>query len=127
MSKNGREYHGPLLRKVTPTSVGFRFRIDEVLEVNDGLKEDFAKLKARFTQRGLEYIPLKGDIAVFDNRRLLHGRDKVGGDEQREHRRMWIEEVHPDLLQQVHLGIRPVPASILAEIDKTEAAAKPGP
>jgi alpha-ketoglutarate-dependent taurine dioxygenase len=117
MSKNGREYRGALLRKVSPTSVGFRFRIDDVLEVNHALKEDFERLKARFSQRGLEYTPLKGDIAVFDNRRLLHGRDKVGGDEQREHRRMWIEEIHPDLREKIHLGIRPVAASIMAKID----------
>lgn len=121
MSKKGRSYEGPLLTKATPTSVGFRFRIDDVLEVKPELKSDFEKLKARFSMRGLEYTPLKGDIAVFDNRRLLHGRDKVGGDEQREHRRMWIEQVHPELLgDKVHIGIRPVPPAVLAEIDKQQ-------
>lgn len=116
--KNARAYNGPLLRKATPTSVALRFRIDEVLETNDALKEDVEMLRKRFQQRGLEYTPARGDIAVFDNGRVLHGRDEIGGDAQREHRRMWIQSVHDDLLHEIHLGIRPVSSATLAEIDQ---------
>lgn len=116
--KNNRAYRGPLIRKATPSSIAFRFRIDEVLETNDALKEDVAMLRSRFQERALEYTPRRGDIAVFDNGRVLHGRDEIGGDAQREHRRMWIDSVHEDLLQEIHLGIRPIASATMAEIDR---------
>lgn len=121
--KNKRAYHGPLIRKVTPSSVALRFRIDEVLEVSQALKDDVELLRARFSERALEYTPRRGDIAVFDNGRVLHGRDDVGGTAQREHRRMWIECVHEDLMHQIHLGIRPIASKTMAEIDRLFSAA----
>src|SRR5205823_13021295 len=37
----------------------------------------------------LSFMPADGDIVVFDNWRVLHGREPVGGRHRRLHDRMW--------------------------------------
>ncbi len=107
-SKPSGTYTGPIVEKKTPVSAGIRFRVDDVLSVRPDLKSDVDRIKTRLEARGLEYSPRKGDIIVFDNWRLQHGRSAVLGEDIRSHHRIWIQSLHPELRSKVLLGYRPL-------------------
>ena len=108
--KNGVRFDGPLISMATPRSAAFRGRFDEIVQIAPEAASDYEYLKGRFAERALEFNPRQGDVVVFDNWRLLHGRGEVGGVTQRLHRRMWIGELHPEVRKELLLGVRPLRA-----------------
>lgn len=105
-------FEGPLVRAEDGgTAVSIRFRPDSPLSVKPETQEAFDKLKgyiSAWEQRGnvLTYTPHEGDVVLFDNWRLLHGRTAIGGRHQRIHDRMWMDSLLPKYRGQYALGIR---------------------
>lgn len=116
--KKGMRYEGPLVRLNAHNGLVLRERFDEVIKLHPDVQPWHDYLSTRLKQRALEFTPVRGDIVIFDNGRLLHGRGPIGGEDVRHHRRMWIESLHPELHSEIKLGVRPIPVSALAEIQR---------
>jgi alpha-ketoglutarate-dependent taurine dioxygenase len=121
MEKKGLRFEGPLLTITNQGTLALRVRFDKVLKADPACREPLTYLQACVGQRGLELTPQRGDIIIFDNRRILHGRREVGGTLQRTHHRIWIKELHRELLPKYRLGIRPVDPEIVVELRKRGA------
>lgn len=128
ISKKGLTYRGPLMRTVcNDHAISCRLRFDTVLKLNEGYRSQFERLKkAVLDHQCLEYSPLEGDIAIFDNWRLLHGRKAVGGRHLRFHKRMWIDDLFDRHRGTYLLGVRGLSNSLLSTIAALNSQA-PGP
>jgi hypothetical protein len=102
-----------------------RIRFDEIVEPDAPARADYELLAALLDDRGrvLRFTPKPGDIAIFDNRRVLHAREPVGGANQRQHHRMWLGEIHRELRGKVLLGIRGLPLDALHAVQAANRAA----
>ncbi|MCA9680131.1 MAG: TauD/TfdA family dioxygenase [Kofleriaceae bacterium] len=107
-------FRGPLISLRTPYSAAWRYRVDDIIQVHPDVQADHDRLQERLAKRGLEYLPRRNDIVVFDNWRIMHGRSQVEGETQRLHDRIWIREMHPEI--QIRLGLRPLPAAAVAAL-----------
>jgi len=116
--KNGMRYSGPLLT-VTPieNALACRLRFDSVLTVAPRYKEAFDLLRERISEHDyLTIEPRVGDIIIFDNWRLMHGRTEVHGNYQRHHDRMWINQLKNPYDVTFNLGVRPISSQVIAKI-----------
>lgn len=115
--KKGFEYYGPMATRTQQNTVMIRERFDAVVDVHDTVSEAHEYLRERLKRQGIVYSPFRGDIVLFDNGRILHGREEVGGDStQRCHHRMWISELRGDLQTEMMLGVRPIEPAVLVRI-----------
>jgi alpha-ketoglutarate-dependent taurine dioxygenase len=116
--KKGREFRGPMATVTAQNTVMLRERFDAVVGVHESVREAHEYLRERLKRQGMVYVPARGDLVIFDNGRILHGREEVGGDAQRLHRRMWISDLRGDLQAEMLLGVRPLEPEILAKLPK---------
>ena len=113
------EFKGPLIKSVCGNqAVSVRIRLDDVLQVNDDCKNALDELKSAIQNwpHCVSYTPQEGDIVIFDNWRVLHGREAVGGRHQRIHDRMWIDKLLPKHDGRYLLGIRPLGNDLMAAV-----------
>jgi alpha-ketoglutarate-dependent taurine dioxygenase len=108
-----RTFTGPLVRAVYGgLSISIRFRDDDLLQVIPECRAEFESLKgvvASWSQKHLlRYTPQEGDVVIFDNWRVLHGRAALGGRHKRIHDRMWIDQLLPAHEGKYLLGVRPL-------------------
>lgn len=116
-------FSGPLFRAVCDgRSLSVRLRLDDLLKVIPECQEEFERLKQAVTawaeKHVLSYTPQEGDLVIFDNWRLLHGRTAIGGRHQRIHDRIWIDSLLPAHEGKYLLGIRPVSPSLMDAIQR---------
>lgn len=117
--KKGLSYTGPLVIPVRNSqSLSFRLRFDSVMTVIPESQGSFNKLKDAILNQTdyLSYAPQEGDIAIFDNWRVMHGRDAVGGTHMRFHNRMWIGDLKQSVAAKHLLGVRGLSAKLLVEL-----------
>lgn len=113
--KKGLMYRGPMASRTPQNTVMIRERFDTVVDVHGAVREAHEYLGKRMKRQGIVYSAFRGDIVIFDNGRILHGREEVGGDPaQRMHHRMWIADLRADLQSEMLLGVRPVDPAMLA-------------
>lgn len=106
-----------MVTRTQQNTLMIRERFDTVLDVHDAVREAHEYLRERLKRQGMVYSAFRGDIVIFDNGRILHGREEVGGDPaQRLHHRMWISDLRGDLQTEMLLGIRPIEPGVLALI-----------
>ena len=117
-SKRGMNYTGPIFSLNGAGGVIVRLRFDEAIQPHPDCLEDYLELKERFTREEYQTLfkPREGDIILFDNWRVLHARDEVFGVRQREHNRMWISSLFPNLQPRWLLGVRALPIETLAAV-----------
>lgn len=122
-TKKGLSYSGPLVKPVRNSqSLTFRLRFDHVLTIAAEAQNSFESLKNTILSPDrdhLSYAPQEGDIAIFDNWRIMHGRDAVGGPHLRFHNRMWIRDLKQSIAANVLLGVRGLSNELLMQIKKT--------
>lgn len=124
--KWSRTFTGPLIRaEYSGGSISIRLRGDDLLRVKAEYKMEFNALKRAVVELGerhkLRYSPQEGDVVLFDNWRVLHGRAAIGGRHPRIHDRMWIDRLLPEHDGQYLLGIRPLGANLMAEIEQANS------
>ena len=115
-------FSGPIVQsQYGGLSVSIRLRDDDLLSVVDECAREFNELRELVRtwsdHNMIRYTPQDGDIVIFDNWRLLHGRAAVGGNRQRIHDRMWIDRFLPVYDGQYMLGIRPLGNGLLNAIE----------
>lgn len=124
--KKGMLYEGPLVVPVCAgNSLSFRLRFDDVMVVNPKYLEQFEKLKQRILRRSsyLSYSPQEGDIVIFDNWRVMHGRQSLEGTRHlRFHNRMWIDKLDSKHSGR-YLGVRGFSTRELAAIERASQGA----
>lgn len=116
--KDGNSLTSPIFHMPDGESVACRMRIDGVISVNPACRESYEILREALLdeRNGVKFKPQKGDIIVFDNWRVLHARDAVLGNNQRHHRRVWMDALLEHHQAHFKLGIRPVSARVKARI-----------
>jgi len=119
-------FNGPLVRsECGDQSISIRLREDDLLTVITPCQSAFDKLKTVVTEwnraNKIRYTPHEGDVVIFDNWRILHGRAAIGGRHQRIHFRIWIDDLLPELRGQYLLGIRPIPSSLMAAVQSANS------
>lgn len=132
MEKKGLRFQGPLITTVRSDSIAVRLRFDDRLQAKDKVltltpkyADAFDRIKKEvFAASRLEFTHEEGDIALFDNWRVLHGRRALGKDARhpRLHKRMWIHDLVPRH-QKHRLGVRGLAPSIVASIASANASA----
>jgi hypothetical protein len=115
-SKKGLTHVGPVFELVDSNTGALRLRFDQVLEIHPDAAAAYEAMDRWRRERSLVLLPKKGDVAILDNRRILHGRGRVYGERARRHDRMWIASLHEDIRPKVQLGIRPIDPDIVAAI-----------
>ncbi len=116
-------FNGPIVRAL-PGGAAFsvRLREDDLLRVTPACQSQFELLKAELVKWAASnvtrYTPQEGDVVIFDNWRVLHGRKAIGGRHQRIHHRMWIDRLLPEHEGKYLLGIRPVSPGLMAAIEE---------
>jgi alpha-ketoglutarate-dependent taurine dioxygenase len=110
-------FNGPLFRsECGGNSVSIRVREDDLLRVIPDCQPEFDFLKSSINEWArknlIRYTPHEGDIVIFDNWRILHGRAAIGGRHQRIHDRMWIDNLLPEYQGKYLLGIRALGAAL---------------
>lgn len=119
--KKGLEFKGPMVVATTQNTAMIRERFDKVVDVHETVRETHEYLLGRLKKQGMVYLPARGDVVIFDNGRVMHGREDVGGDPSiRRHRRMWIADLRDDLQTELLLGIRPVDVETLAKLPRRQ-------
>lgn len=113
--KRGMTATAPLVAANGLGGLALRLRFDDVLTVHPEVHWAFETLRTayadpRFT---LRFRPREGDLVVFDNHRLVHGRSAIHGACIRAHDRVWIPRVHGPLRRRIELGARPVEPALL--------------
>jgi alpha-ketoglutarate-dependent taurine dioxygenase len=116
-------FNGPLVRAVFGgQAISIRLREDDLLKVTPACQAEFDLLKSTVSawanKHVLRYTPHEGDVVIFDNWRLLHGREAIGGRHQRIHNRLWIDKLSPEYDGKYLLGVRPIPAGLMAAIER---------
>lgn len=116
--KKGMRLVSPIFHLPDGESVACRIRIDGVIDVKEECRESYEIIRSALlnSDNGVTFKPRKGDIIIFDNWRVLHARDAVLGNNQRHHRRVWMEALLPHHQAHFKLGVRPISARIKAEI-----------
>jgi alpha-ketoglutarate-dependent taurine dioxygenase len=119
-------FSGPLFRSVCDgRSVSVRLRLDDLMQVIPECETEFERLKQAVEtwaeRHMLSYTPQEGDLVIFDNWRLLHGRTAIGGRHQRIHDRMWIDNLLPVHEGKYLLGIRPIGTGLMDAIQRANA------
>lgn len=104
-------YRGALVKPVCgDLALSFRVRFDRVMKVAPDYQESFNKLQqavlARGEDRRITVLPREGDVAIFDNWRVMHGRLEVSGRHERHHNRIWFRELATRHRSSVLLGVR---------------------
>jgi alpha-ketoglutarate-dependent taurine dioxygenase len=116
-------FNGPIVRvECSGGAVSIRLRDDDLLQVIPDCQREFDELRElvrAWSAEGnlIRYTPQDGDIVVFDNWRVLHGRKAVGGNRQRIHDRMWFDRLLPEYDGQHSLGIRPLGNMLMAALE----------
>jgi alpha-ketoglutarate-dependent taurine dioxygenase len=120
-TKREMRYQGPILSYSPTDQLMFRIRFDNVIDVHADCREDFELLKEKFNDPYYPSVfqPMNADIVVFDNWRVMHARTEVYGD--RHHRRVWFANLRLEHQPNCHLGIRPIPRDVAAQIEKQNA------
>lgn len=128
-AKKGMTFAGPLLQHVHGgRAVACRLRFDgeggRVCQVNPECAEAFEELRAAIAAQDevIEIKPQNGDIILFDNWRVLHGRravevSKLHG---RLHDRMWIRDLKSQIMPDYVLGVRLGP-ELMADVMRANA------
>jgi alpha-ketoglutarate-dependent taurine dioxygenase/protein-arginine kinase activator protein McsA len=120
--KKGLRYEGPLVKPVcADQALSFRLRFDDKITVSPAAKQAYDLLleKILAQTKYLKYMPHEGDIAIFDNWRVLHGRKSVeGGRHLRFHNRMWIKELDDRHQGKYLLGVRGLSPELIATVRK---------
>jgi len=116
-------FNGPIIRaEYGGASVSIRLREDNLLRVVADCEPEFMRLKeivgAWSTANSLRFTPQEGDLVIFDNWRLLHGRAAIGGRHQRIHDRMWIDRLLPEHEGEYLLGIRPLTPGLMDAVQR---------
>lgn len=125
--KKGLRYEGPLVKPVcADQSLSFRFRYEDPAEIKEAVltvaepyRHSFELLHQHIAERSewLTFAPKEGDIAIFDNWRVLHGRESVQGSRHpRYHNRMWIDSLHQRHQGKYLLGVRGLPSELIGKI-----------
>lgn len=119
-------FNGPLIRsECEGNSVSIRIREDDLLKVIPECQHEFDALKsaiAKWSETNvLRYTPHEGDVVIFDNWRILHGRAAIGGRHQRIHDRMWIDRLLPEHEGKYLLGIRPLSPRLIDAVQRANA------
>jgi hypothetical protein len=119
-------FTGPIVQsQYGGLSVSIRLRDDDLLSVIDECAREFNELRnlvRTWSEHNMtRYTPQDGDIVIFDNWRLLHGRAAVGGSRQRIHDRMWIDCFLPVHDGKYMLGVRPLGNGLLNAIELANA------
>lgn len=116
-------FTGPLVRaEYAGHSVSLRFRPDDLLQVIPECMPEFTLLKNAIDQwyerHAIQFTPREGDIVIFDNWRILHGRRAVSPQSRRQriHDRIWIDRFHPIHDGSYLLGIRPISPGLMHAI-----------
>ena len=120
-SKKGMEFSGPMITPVCDDrSVACRFRFDDVVIVNPACEQAFKMVAdvVNSIEDVLTFKPREGDMVIFDNWRLVHGRGLIQGRHNRHHNRMWIENLRFPRNTEYTLGIRPLDVELVAEIKR---------
>jgi hypothetical protein len=122
-TKSGMELVSPIFHLPDNDSLAARIRIDNIICLKDECKEEFGLLREALLSDdfGIKLKPRAGDIIVFDNWRILHARDTVLGNNQRHHRRVWMEALLRKYQARFKLGIRPVSARFKAMIQENNS------
>lgn len=113
------KFNGPLIKSVCgDQSISIRIRLDEVLQVKEDCQSALDELRNAIQEwpHCVSYTPQEGDIVVFDNWRILHGREAVGGRHQRIHDRMWIDQLLSKHDGRYLLGVRPLGNDLMAAV-----------
>jgi hypothetical protein len=117
-------FKGPLIKPVcNGHSVSVRVRFDRVMKIAPQYRESFDKLQTAVLACGqakrITFRPMEGDIAIFDNWRIMHGRLAVGGRHERHHNRVWLSELAARHTQEgLLLGVRGLPISLLSAVKR---------
>jgi alpha-ketoglutarate-dependent taurine dioxygenase len=119
-------YNGPLIRsEYGGNSVSIRVREDDLLTVIPECQGEFDALKSAIAEWSennlLRYTPHEGDVVIFDNWRVLHGRAAIGGRHQRIHDRMWIDRLLPEHAGKYLLGIRQLSPALIDAVQRGNA------
>jgi alpha-ketoglutarate-dependent taurine dioxygenase len=113
-------WDGALVRRERGGAVSIRLREDDLLTVGAQYQGEFDLLRKTIREwaavNKTRLTPREGDVILFDNWRVLHGRAAVGGRAQRIHDRIWIDDLLLVLQGSFMLGIRPLSHSMLAAI-----------
>lgn len=118
-SKLNQSYTGPIFRyEEKHRSFAIRNRLDEVIDCNPLCKDSLGKLNEAISSEKEKVIfqPEKGDLVIFDNWRLMHGRAEVISKNPRSHFRTWIDDIRDQHLSKCRLGIRPFDIQLLSQI-----------
>lgn len=123
-SKLNIHYTGPIFSYSATNNLMCRVRFDSVISVHEECREAFELLRQKFESSYYPsmYLPMDGDIVVFDNWRVMHARDEIYGEIQRHHRRVWIELPRHEHQVSYQLGIRPVSDDVAARIREANNA-----
>lgn len=116
------KFEGPLIKPVCgEQSISIRIRLDDVLKVKEDCQSALDELKDAIQKwtHCVSYTPQEGDIVVFDNWRILHGREAVGGRHQRIHDRVWIDRLLPKHDGRYLLGVRPLGNDLMAAVSRS--------
>jgi len=121
--KKGLRYEGPLVKPVcADQALSFRLRFDDKINVADRSESGFQRFKQRILSetKYLKYAPHEGDIAIFDNWRILHGRKSIeGGRHLRFHNRMWIKDLDDRHKGRYLLGVRGISSELILKVKQT--------
>jgi hypothetical protein len=119
-SKDGLQFSGPMITPVcADQAVACRIRFDKVVDVHPDCRDAFDQFRAAVdATEPMIFKPREGDVAIFDNWRIMHGRKAVPPESrgQRIHDRMWIEKLRSPHRINFLLGLRPLTAELMAAI-----------
>lgn len=123
--KKGLRYEGALIKPVcADQAVSIRIRLDDKIQISSRSQHAFDLLKQKILEQTsyLKYSPLEGDIAIFDNHRVVHGRKSIsGGRHLRFHDRMWIKELDERHKGKYLNGVRGLSSDLIAKIKRANA------
>jgi alpha-ketoglutarate-dependent taurine dioxygenase len=112
------KYSGPIFTtECYAHSLSCRVNFGSIMTVKDEYLEQFNKFRDAVKNVEVFSIkPMEGDIIIFDNWRLLHGRKSIAGHHNRHHYRSWINELNRSNRRNYRIGIRPVHTYLTAKI-----------
>ena len=114
-------FDGALVRSTQQDqAVAIRIRLDDLMWVEPQIENEFHELRRLIQEWSesnvLRFTPMQGDIVIFDNWRVLHGRDRIEGWHGRAHDRIWVDRLHEEHQGRRLLGVRPLGVQLMADI-----------